>query len=144
MGLGDRMDRRVAAAVSVLRRGGRAGRFRLQAVILLGVLLTPLIAGCSAPDFGDFSNELKFGDETVSDTQVTDTMRIPSHGLGSLIREDQIKWMMNEGKLIPNTASPAAPPQKIPLDRARAIDELNNNPVRQCQALSHTSQTTSP
>lgn len=144
MGLGDRMDRRVAAAVSVLRRGGRAGRFRLQAVILLGVLLTPLIAGCSAPDFGDFSNELKFGDETVSDTQVTDTMRIPSHGLGSLIREDQIKWMMNEGKLIPNTASPAAPPQKIPLDRAGAIDELKNNPVMQCQALSHTSQSTSP
>ena len=144
MGLGDRMDRRVAAAVSVLRRGGRAGRFRLQAVILLGVLLTPLIAGCSAPDFGDFSNELKFGDETVSDTQVTDTMRIPSHGLGSLIREDQIKWMMNEGKIIPNTASPAAPPQKIPLDRAGAIDELKNNPVMQCQALSHTSQSTSP
>lgn len=144
MGLGDRMDRRVAAAVSVLRRGGLAGGFRLQAVILLGVLLTPLIAGCSAPDFGDFSNELKFGDETVSDTQVTDTMRIPSHGLGSLIREDQIKWMMNEGKLIPNTASPAAPPQKIPLDRAGAIDELKNNPVMQCQALSHTSQSTSP
>lgn len=144
MGLGDRMCRRAAAAVSVLGRGGRAGRFSLQAVVLLGVLLTPLIAGCSAPDFGDFSNELKFGDETVSDTQVTDTMRIPSHGLGSLIREDQVKWMMNEGKLIPNPASPAAPPQKTPLDRAGAIEELKNNPVMQCQALSHTSQSTSP
>lgn len=144
MGLGDRMCRKVAAAVSVLRRGGRAGRFRLKAVVLLGVLLTPLIAGCSAPDFGDFSNELKFGDDTVSDTQVTDTMRIPLHGLGRLIREDQVKWMMNEGKLIPNPASPAAPPQKIPLDRAGAIEELKNNPVMQCQALSHTSQSTSP
>lgn len=144
MGLGDRMGRRVAAAVSVLRSGGRAGRFRLPAVVLLGVLLAPLVAGCSAPDFGDFSNELKFGDETVSDTQVTDTMRIPSRGLGSLIREDQVKWMMNEGKLIPNPASPTAPPQKIPLDRKGAIEELKNNPVMQCQALSHTSQSASP
>lgn len=144
MGLGDRMGRRVAAAVSVLRRGGRAGRFRLPAVVLLGVLLAPLVAGCSAPDFGDFSNELKFGDETVSDTQVTDTMRIPSHGLGSLIREDQVKWMMDEGKLLPNPASPAAPPRKIPLDHGGAIEELKKNPIMQCQALSHTRQSSSP
>ena len=144
MGLNDRMGRKAAAAVSFLKRGRRAGRFRLLAMALLGVLLAPLIAGCSAPDFGDFSDELKFGDETVSDTQVTDTMRIPSHGLGSLIHEDQVKWMMNEGKLIPNPASPAAPPRKTPLDRAGAIQELKNNPVMQCQALSNTSQPASP
>lgn len=144
MGLGDRMGRLAAAGVSVLRRGRWPGRFRIPAVVILTALLAPLVAGCSAPDFGDFSNELKFGDETVSDTQVTDTMRIPPHKLGSLIKRDQIKWMMEEGKLIPNPASPTAPPQKIPLDRAGAIEELKNNPVMQCQALSHTSQSDSP
>lgn len=112
--------------------------------MLLCLLLAPLVGGCSAPDFGDFSNELKFGDETVSDTQVTDTMRIPSHGLGGLIREDQIKWMMNEGKFIVNPTAPAGQPQKIPLDRAGAIEELKNNPVLQCQALSQTQQSDSP
>lgn len=144
MGLGDRMGRKAAAAVSVLRRGRRAGRSRLPAVVLLGVVLAPLVAGCSAPDFGDFSNELKFGDETVSDTQVTDTMRIPPHGLGSLIREDQVKWMMNEGKFLPNPASPTAPPQKIPLDHEGAIEELKKSPALQCQALSQTHQSSSP
>ena len=112
--------------------------------MLLCLLLAPLVGGCSAPDFGDFSNELKFGDETVSDTQVTDTMRIPSHGLGGLIREDQIKWMMNEGKFIVNPTAPAGQPQKMPLDRAGAIEELKNNPVLQCQALSQTQQSDSP
>lgn len=112
--------------------------------MLLCLLLAPLVGGCSAPDFGDFSNELKFGDETVSDTQVTDTMRVPSHGLGGLIREDQIKWMMNEGKFIVNPTAPAGQPQKMPLDRAGAIEELKNNPVLQCQALSQTQQSDSP
>ena len=144
MGFGERAGWRQAGDGRSHRSGRRILRSRLPAVMLLCLLLAPLVGGCSAPDFGDFSNELKFGDETVSDTQVTDTMRIPSHGLGGLIREDQIKWMMNEGKFIVNPTAPAGQPQKMPLDRAGAIEELKNNPVLQCQALSQTQQSDSP
>ena len=144
MGFGERAGWRQAGDGRFHRSGRRILRWRLPAVMLLCLLLAPLVGGCSAPDFGDFSNELKFGDETVSDTQVTDTMRVPSHGLGGLIREDQIKWMMNEGKFIVNPTAPAGQPQKMPLDRAGAIEELKNNPVLQCQALSQTQQSDSP
>lgn len=51
-------------------RRTRAGALAL----LLALAALPLLAGCGGSDFSDFTGDLKFGDEQVADTQVTDVM----------------------------------------------------------------------
>ena len=60
-------------------RRTRAGALAL----LLALAALPLLAGCGGSDFSDFTGDLKFGDEQVADTQVTDVMQVPNGGLGS-------------------------------------------------------------
>lgn len=119
---------------------------RLTLLVSLVILLASLLSGCGGPDFGHFSDELRFGDEQVADTQVTDTMMIPRNGLGRLIGDDQIKWVMDQGYYIPTVGAGGAttPPTHLPYSRAEAIEKLKSTPSLQCHALSKTSQTRSP
>ncbi|MCI1644379.1 MAG: hypothetical protein LKI21_07565 [Bifidobacterium crudilactis] len=120
-----------------LRRmpAGRGSRWRGLVFVVLSVVVLAGVSGCAGPSFDAFSEELRFGDETVSDEQVTDRMRIPSGGLGSLIRADQIRWareqrLANNGRL-----------SAFNHDGAKY---LRAYPDEQCVALSETYQEDSP
>lgn len=106
------------------RSGGRL------AALLFAVVAVFMCSSCVGPDFSAFEDELKFGDETVSDTQVVDTMKVPDGGLGGLIGDDQIEWAMNQGSW------------SFTYDGA--ADYLRRHPSVQCEALSNTVQDESP
>ena len=106
----------------------RAGALAL----LLALAALPLLAGCGGPDFSDFTGDLKFGDEQVADTQVTDVMQVPNGGLGKLIGDAQIEWVRcGQGRGCSGTK-----------DTSREL--MKRQPSYQCMALSNTSQAESP
>lgn len=109
-------------------RRTRAGALAL----LLALAALPLLAGCGGPDFSDFTGDLKFGDEQVADTQVTDVMQVPNGGLGKLIGDAQIEWVRcGQGRGCSGTK-----------DTSREL--MKRQPSYQCMALSNTSQAESP
>lgn len=109
-------------------RRTRAGALAL----LLALAALPLLAGCGGSDFSDFTGDLKFGDEQVADTQVTDVMQVPNGGLGKLIGDAQIEWVRcGQGRGCSGTK-----------DTSREL--MKRQPSYQCMALSNTSQAESP
>lgn len=109
-------------------RRTRAGALAL----LLALAALPLLAGCGGSDFSDFTGDLKFGDEQVADTQVTDVMQVPNGGLGKLIGDAQIEWVRcGQGRGCSGTK-----------DTSREL--MKRQPYYQCMALSNTSQAESP
>ena len=109
---------------------------RLLAAVAVSVLAVLGLASCAGPDFGAFTDELKFGDETVSDEMVVDRMTIPDGGLGSLIGQDEIDWWTTQKHPVPGSAGFG----QVNYAPNEAEELMRTTPSAQCTALSHTVQ----
>lgn len=61
------------------------------AALLFAVLLVFACASYNEPDFSMFADELKFGDEQITDAQTLDTMKVPKDKLRDWTDENQLR-----------------------------------------------------
>lgn len=118
----------------------RSLRQRVPAALFTVLAIVFALASCEGPDFGAFTDALKFGDEEVSDTQVVDRMTIPDGGLGSLIGEDEIEWWTTQRHPVAGSAGFG----QANYQRNEAEALMRSTPSAQCTALNHTTQEESP
>ena len=107
-------------------RGRRPGPRLLAILIALTALCS--LAGCSGPNFASLADDLRFGDEEVADTQTVYSMKVPSGGLGKLIRHDQLAWA--EGQYAAGASAAGVTVRRL----------LISTPALQCETLKHTYQ----
>ncbi len=100
---------------------------RLLAILIALTALCSL-AGCSGPNFASLADDLRFGDEEVADTQTVYSMKVPSGGLGKLIRHDQLAWA--EGQYAAGASAAGVTVRRL----------LISAPALQCETLKHTYQ----
>ena len=67
----------------------RKGRLAAMLLALAAVLS---LAACGGPNFDALKDDLKFGDEEISDVMTTYSMKIPQNKPGKLIRSPQYAW----------------------------------------------------
>ncbi|OZG59264.1 Type IV secretory pathway, partial [Bifidobacterium lemurum] len=107
----------------------RARRLRGRVcAILLALAALLSLASCSAPDFDNFSDSLRFGDEEIADVQTVYSMRIEAGGLGALIGPNQIAWA--EKQYAAGASQGGVTVRQL----------LVATPSLQCEALEHTYQ----
>lgn len=76
----------------------RKGRLAAMLLALAAVLS---LAACGGPNFDALKDDLKFGDEEISDVMTTYSMKIPQNKPGKLIRSPQYAWAnKNQGNAI--------------------------------------------
>lgn len=109
---------------------------RLLAAVAVSVFAVLGLASCAGPDFSAFEDELKFGDETVSDEMVVDRMIIPDGGLGSLIGQDEIDWWTTQKHPVAGSTGFG----QVNYAPNEAEELMRTTPSAQCTALSHTVQ----
>ncbi|WP_428886606.1 hypothetical protein AB4915_10060 [Bifidobacterium dentium] len=107
-------------------RGRRPGPRLLAILIALTALCS--LAGCSGPNFASLADDLRFGDEEVADTQTVYSMKVPSGGLGKLIRHDQLAWA--EGQYAAGASAAGVTVRRL----------FISTPALQCETLKHTYQ----
>lgn len=107
-------------------RGRRPGPRLLAILIALTALCS--LAGCSGPNFTSLADDLRFGDEEVADTQTVYSMKVPSGGLGKLIRHDQLAWA--ESQYAAGASAAGVTVRRL----------LISTPALQCETLKHTYQ----
>ncbi|WP_204986904.1 hypothetical protein, partial [Collinsella sp. BIOML-A6] len=106
--------------------GRRKGRL---AAILLALAATLSLTACGGPNFDSLKGDLKFGDEEISDTQTVYSMKIPSGGVGKLIRGNQLAYAQANWANAIN-----------PYFNGSAKAYLAAVPANQCVALANTYQ----
>ena len=100
----------------------RKGRLAAMLLALAAVLS---LAACGGPNFDALKDDLKFGDEEISDVMTTYSMKIPQNKPGKLIRSPQYAWAnKNQGNAIAAAGS--------------AKVYFIANPSAQCDALNAT------
>ncbi len=100
----------------------RKGRLVAMLLALAAVLS---LAACGGPNFDALKDDLKFGDEEISDVMTTYSMKIPQNKPGKLIRSPQYAWAnKNQGNAIAAAGS--------------AKVYFVANPSAQCDALNAT------
>ena len=83
------------------------------------------LAACGGPNFDALKDDLKFGDEEISDVMTTYSMKIPQNKPGKLIRSPQYAWAnKNQGNAVAAAGS--------------AKVYFIANPSAQCDALNAT------
>ena len=76
----------------------RKGRLAAMLLALAAVLS---LAACGGPNFDALKDDLKFGDEEISDVMTTYSMKIPQNKPGKLIRSPQYAWAnKNQGNAV--------------------------------------------
>lgn len=100
----------------------RKGRLVAMLLALAAVLS---LAACGGPNFDALKDDLKFGDEEISDVMTTYSMKIPQNKPGKLIRSPQYAWAnKNQGNAVAAAGS--------------AKVYFVANPSAQCDALNAT------
>lgn len=100
----------------------RKGRLAAMLLALAAVLS---LAACGGPNFDALKDDLKFGDEEISDVMTTYSMKIPQNKPGKLIRSPQYAWAnKNQGNAVAAAGS--------------AKVYFVANPSAQCDALNAT------
>ena len=100
----------------------RKGRLAAMLLALAAVLS---LAACGGPNFDALKDDLKFGDEEISDVMTTYSMKIPQNKPGKLIRSPQYAWAnKNQGNAVAAAGS--------------AKVYFIANPSAQCDALNAT------